>query len=370
VVRSGGLVSLGSGPLEWEGLSLLSRKLGLCSREVWVAQDAMVLPRRACRIARVRNPEQPLPPATEAVLMAIREARFSQGVHCPRCGCGRVHRWGRFSGRQRYRCTGCARTFSDLTGTPAAYARKLGLWQRYSACLNESLTVRRSAALLGITSATAFRWRHRLLDALRERGGQTLSGWIELGSTPFAYSEKGRRRAGRGSAPAAARGFGPGPGAREAHPDRRVSVLVACDRLGHVCTALCGGRRPGVRDLGLALDGRLTGRLIVSAGHGRYGPGSAFARSRGGVFHDARPGHASQARRAGSTRRPDRGASLVHTGTVRAYTSRLNEWICRFRGVATKYLANYLIWHSHVDRTLRESLAAEVLRWPQRAAIA
>jgi hypothetical protein len=36
----------------------------------------------------------------------------------------------------------------------------------------------------------------------------------------------------------------------------------------------------------------------------------------------------------------------------------------RFRGVATRYLPNYLAWHCCLDRDWRESLLALLMRWP------
>ena len=36
---------------------------------------------------------------------------------------------------------------------------------------------------------------------------------------------------------------------------------------------------------------------------------------------------------------------VFHIRHVNAYHSQLKQWIDKFRGVATKYLANYLAWH-------------------------
>ena len=36
----------------------------------------------------------------------------------------------------------------------------------------------------------------------------------------------------------------------------------------------------------------------------------------------------------------------------------------RFRGVATRYLPNYLMWHQRVDAHERQGVAGESLRWP------
>ena len=39
-----------------------------------------------------------------------------------------------------------------------------------------------------------------------------------------------------------------------------------------------------------------------------------------------------------------------HVQNVNAYHSRLTGWICKFRGVATRYLANNLGWFCALDR--------------------
>ncbi len=293
---------------------------------------------------------EPETPPIEELLATIRGARFADGVRCPRCGFSRLQRWGSFSGRQRHRCVGCRRTFSDLTGTPAAYIKKLRLWGLYAERLAASTTVRKSASSLAINATTSFRWRHRLLGPLRAQDTETLSGWIELDSTRFPYSEKGRR-AGR---PPGERVSGTGGGDTPAEKKRRVTVLVACDRKARVVTSICRGRRPSALELDETLGKRISGRPVLSAAHGQYGPGNGFARRKGCVFHDARPGAALDPKV-----RP-----RVNLHTVLAYVRRLHEWIFRFHGVATKYLVNYLIWHRHVDRTWGPGLAIEVLRWP------
>lgn len=194
----------------------------------------------------------------DALLNAVRMARFSHGLRCPRCGMGEVQRWGGFSGRQRYRCRCCLRTFSDLTGTPAAYRKKIALWVRYAGCLAESMSVRSAARALGIDPSTAFRWRHALLGQLAGRRAESLAGHIELGWVRFAYSQKGQRALDR---PARHRGLAPG---REFLPPR-VSVAALCDRLGHAVTALSLAPRPTVMDLDRVLAGALDGSPSVIA---------------------------------------------------------------------------------------------------------
>jgi transposase-like protein len=274
------------------------------------------------------------PPPLEALLATVRDMRFADGLRCLRCGASRVQRWGGFAGRRRYRCKACGRTFSDLTCTPAAYSKKLSLWPRHDLCLAASLSIRRAAALLGIDPSTAFRWRHIRLSSLRERDDTKVDGCIQLGWTWFPYSEKGRRNLDR---PPRERGVR----YRSRYHGESVNVVVACDRGGHVITAAVAGDTLGSVHLEQALAGRIVGQPIVSA---RAGPYSACA-----VF----------ARRIGA-----RYQRLPRLALVSDYVLRLRTWLEPFRGVATKYLSNYLIWHRRVDLIAQQGIAAALGRWP------
>ena len=204
--------------------------------------------------------------------------------------------------------------------------------------------MRRAARRTGICTSTAFRWRHAILDPLCETGVETLVGWIEVGSVTFAYSEKGARRTRqppRRRAVAARSGF----------RAPRVGVTVACDRSDHAVTCMASQPRPTTTDLEIALGARIQGSPTLLAAHGRYGPASVFVHRRRGCFIDVR-----------TPRHP--AGSLVHIRTVRDYVFRLLDWMDRFRGVATKYLPNYLAWHCRLDRVWRDAVPRALLRWP------
>jgi transposase-like protein len=284
----------------------------------------------------------------DEVLRLIRGARFSDGVRCPRCGASGCIRWGHGRGRQRYRCPACRRTFNDLTGTAAAFVKKLTLWPLYGLSLDACVSVRKAALRTGVHPSTAFRWRHRLLAPLCSRDTEILRGWIELGSAWFMFSQKGARNLGRPPRR---------PSSRPHWPDIRsgVNVLIAADRTGHILTDLVGpaqttriefdGLRRGLAD-------RVLGRLILVSEVGPYGPASRLATSTHGEYHDARPGKEG----------PD--SHLARLDLVRDYRSRLYRWLRPFRGVATRYLPHYLAWHRAIDRPLRNTLSTLTLRWP------
>ena len=79
---------------------------------------------------------------------------------CPHCGSEHPAKWGRSGGLQRYRCRNpdCHKTFNALTGTPLAKLQHRDKWFDYLRCMRDSLTLRVSAARVGIDLKTAFHW--------------------------------------------------------------------------------------------------------------------------------------------------------------------------------------------------------------------
>ena len=75
--------------------------------------------------------------------------------------------------------------------------------------------------------------------------------------------------------------------------------------------------------------------VLVSDGAGRY---RRLADARGIL-------HVSLNQSAG-----ERTWGVYHIQNVNAYDSRLKGWMRPFKGVATKYLGNYLGWHRALDR--------------------
>jgi hypothetical protein len=71
--------------------------------------------------------------------------------------------WGRSHGLLRFRCKSCWRTFKALTKTPMAHLRKKEKWLDHARAMIEGKSL--AAALCGVHSTTAFRWRHRFLRA-------------------------------------------------------------------------------------------------------------------------------------------------------------------------------------------------------------
>lgn len=246
---------------------------------------------------------------------------------CPHCqaSSAQLRPWGSSHGLARMRCRVCGRTCNALSATPLAHLRKREQWLRFCQALIEGVSVRQAAQRCGVDKNTAFRWRHRFLQATAQHRPAHEGGIVEVDETFFLESCKGQRRLHR--APRKRGGVG-------AHHER-VSVLVVRDRSGqtadfrleaidtsHVSAVLA----PLIeKDAILCTDGASVYRAVART----LGLTHRAINVQQGIY--VRDG-------------------AFHIQNVNAYDSRLKQWMGRFHGVATKYLDNYLGWRRLLER--------------------
>ena len=269
----------------------------------------------------------PLVPVTEPTIGAI-EARFAQAPQCPHCQSTAIKKWGLANGLKRYRCKDCRVTFNALTGTPLAQLHKRELWGEHAQALVDGISLRKVAARLDVDHTTAFRWRHRFLQAPKVLKPKALEGTVEADETYFLYSEKGSRQLAR---PARKRG---GKASKRGLSDEQVPVLIARDRHKATTDQILDDR--STRSIASVLEPVVAkSAVLVSDGAGAY---RAFA-------DEAGIAHVGLNLSAG-----ERTRGIYHLQNANSYDSRLKGWIRRFNGVATKYLDSYLGWHRTDDR--------------------
>ena len=260
---------------------------------------------------------------------------------CPHCAGARVHRCGRASGLQRWRCLACRRSYNALTGTALARLRKKEAWLPYLRCVLDSDTVRRAAEHVGVHRTTSFRWRHRFVPgAARERPAR-LSAIVEADETYRLESQKGSRTLDR---PARRRG---GVASRRGIGREHDCLLVARDRSGQTLDFHAGRGPVTAARLDTCLGPVLAHDvLLVSDAAAAY---RTFA-TRAAITH------ASVNLRAGV-----RSRGAIHIQNVNAWHSRFKSWLVRFRGVASRYLIHYSGWQRLLDDR-RLSTPAQLLR--------
>jgi transposase-like protein len=303
-------------------------------------------------------------PDPHQLLRAIRRVRFrSRRRRCPRCEHPRTQRWGTFSGRQRYRCLGCSRTFSDLTGTPLHYSKRLDLWDQYATCILFSLPVRGAAAVLGVDKNTAFRWRHLLLAAYRARENPGVSGEVEVIRTRIPCI--GSPEPGRSWAAHRRRGLDPRPhswSSPHGLPEVVSGLLLYVRgreegwevRLGRITRFL----PPSQEDLFMELLPRLIPPVTLIGEPEPYLNLWPVAAAAGAELVLTRPGRAAD--RQAHRHRPASPAELdPTTRRVRAYQRRFRCWVARFFGVSERYVANYFCWHRFLERSWGQAIPPE-----------
>lgn len=249
---------------------------------------------------------------------------------CPHCGSVSFQKWGRYQGNQRFRCHDCTKTFSPITGTPLAGLRYAEKHIANAKCMVAGMTVRETAKRLGVDKKTAFRWRHRFLEAMSQMNPSELSGIVEADETFFRESFKGQKKGmprkpkHRGE-PASQRGL-----SRE-----QIPVLVARDRsTGKTLTKVLPSRT--AKDIGKALVPALAMDVVLCSDNA-----SAYRTLAKAMEIELRCVPANPKKK--------RKGEVYHIQNVNAYDSRLKGWMFRFRGVATKNLPNYLGWHRYLD---------------------
>lgn len=152
------------------------------------------------------------------------EHRFAADPRCLTCQSAEtIGKWGSANGLRRYRCKTCKVSFNCLTGTPLAQLLKRELWVKNSQALIDGLSLRKTAARIGVHMETVFRWRHRFLKEPKTLKPNKLEGTVEADETYFLKSENGARKL---TLPARKRG---GKAKKRGLSDEQVPVLIARD---------------------------------------------------------------------------------------------------------------------------------------------
>ncbi len=268
--------------------------------------------------------------ANEAV--ALIEMRFAADPTCGHCKSKTFGTWGHASGLRRYMCKadGCRRTFNALTGTPLAQLHRRDAWLDYARALVDRTSLRKAADRADVCLETSFRWRHRFLQAARDKRPSLVTGIVEADETFILKSAKGSKKL-VGRAPRKRGGKAKKSGLST---DEHDAILIVRDRHGattdHVLPDLEGPTFKRLLKPVVATDA-----VLVSDGRAAYGQ---FA-GETGIQHVVIVASAGEHRKG-----------PYHIQNVNAYQSRFKSWMAPFKGVASKYMKSYLGWRRMIER--------------------
>ncbi len=264
----------------------------------------------------------------------IKESRFSKGQICPHCGANSVKKNGKANGLQRYFCNSCKKTFSEFSLSPLAYSKlPLDKWVAYAKGMVLGFSIRKNAREVGVCVKTSFYMRHKVLDCIRVYMGiGDVDGLVEMDETFFPLSYKGNHKKSGFKMPRPARKRGKQIQLRGISRDQ-VCVASALDRNGNIIMeSVCTGRI-SYKTLERLYAGRIDeNSIICTDSHKSY---IRFAKDFK-LDHKRIPsGHHTN--------------GIYHINHVNSLHSNLKLWMRKFRGIATKYLPNYLNWYKWVE---------------------
>ncbi len=189
------------------------------------------------------------------------------------------------------------------------------------------LSLAKIAPKCGISVLTAFRWRHKVLNAIKKQfENTTVSGVVEADETFFLEShkgkkiegEKGRKRGGK----AKLRGIS----------QYQVGIMVAIDGDKNIIADIYGRGRLTTKQTEKVLGNKIEeDSILVTDSHKSY---IQFAKN-----------HNLQHKRIANGKHKN---GEYHINNVNNYHRGLKDFVRHFNGISTRYLANYLNWFSWI----------------------
>jgi transposase-like protein len=223
-------------------------------------------------------------------------------LHCPSCLSSNFIKHGKTSGAQRYKCKQCRCSFRESTGTAYHKLHRKDKIEKYMSCLLKGYTLAKAAEYCQICLHTAFRWRHRFLSSMQKSTSYDTRAFDTISVIDLPYSQKGSRSPEKGT-------FKP------------VKNIVATGTEGF--TVSITGSRPQLQAMRLHCSVYLPSKLV--------------------------PRSLSR-----NLSVPKRDIPKLKTEATSA-RAEISAWLFKFRGVATKYLANYWAWFARLQHIEYES---------------
>jgi len=280
--------------------------------------------------------------AVQQATMAAKSANISHSDErpcCPRCKAEHPYCWGKVGKDQRWKCRACNKTYTNMTGTPLAYAKKRPeLLAAADDMLSDSpRSCRKLGEHLGVNAMTVWRWRLKILRSVDGYGDKQLKDLVEADETFFRESRKGSREWAdhmRGGGPEPAR-----PRWRdfERHGAQlprglsrwQIPVLVLRDRHGKTCSTR-------LRTLKLeSFEPILNGAMAQDA---------MLCTDGGAVYRRWAKLHGRALEQLNSKKGIRVRNGVFHIQNANAYHARLKEFMSQFRGPSVRHLPLYIGW--------------------------
>jgi transposase-like protein len=273
--------------------------------------------------------------------------RITEECKCVYCSGKHIVKNGtRKDGVQTYICRDCGKSFSASSNSITSRTRKkISIWAKYLKCMIDKKTLNESADECGISLRTAFVWRHKILDAIKEVAEKTyLEGVVEADETFFNVSYKGNHsKSNTFTMP------------RKAHK-RGGSVHTKGLSNEKVCVP-CAIDENGISYAKPAKLGKVSSYSILYTFDNVIAPSSTLCTDHEKAYLDfAKKKQINLIQMEVECNTLDVNNRMFGIQRINAYHSRLQGFIKKFHGVATKYLDNYIVWNDIVQNNHRNTL--------------
>ncbi len=250
-------------------------------------------------------------------------------IECPQCHSRHIVRNGHDKNKvQTYKCKDCKKKFNSCSNTLVAHT-KLNYEQLviFFECMNDKLSIRKTAAKMKVNQNTVFLLRHKVLDCISEiRKTTKLNGDVETDETYESINLKGIRTKNmpRFSKPRSSKG-----GSKRGISDHQVCIASAIDEFDNCFLEIVGTGPITSDEVEKALKDK-TGNIstLITDCKSSY---EKFANDNDIKLEQVKSG----------TYVNWNGYSL---GNINSLHSEWSTFLSNFRGVSTKHLQHYLDW--------------------------
>lgn len=255
--------------------------------------------------------------------------RTKEKKECPSCQSQNIIKNGRDKNNvQTYQCKDCKKKFNVCSNTLVAHS-KLTYEQLtiFFECMNDKLSIHKTAAKMGVNKNSVFLLRHKVLDAISEiRKNIKLQGDIEADETYESINLKGTKKENmpRFSKPRASKG-----GSKRGISNHQVCIASAIDGFDNCFLEIVG-------------TGPITSDEVEKVFTSKIGNVSKFITDCKSSYEKfVKDNHIKLEQVKSGTYVNLNGYSLANINSLH---SEWSTFISDFKGVSTKHLQHYLDW--------------------------
>jgi len=275
-----------------------------------------------------------------------------EAICCTYCGSNDYVSYGSYFASeetvQRYKCKNCEKTFtrvnrSIISGSNLTFTD----WMKLIDCLYNGYSIPKTAVVCGMTEKAVQHNRYKLFYALKLLDDQVkLAGNIVIDETYIDTSFKGNHSSLNFELPRRAHKRGHGRHLPGTSKDK-VGIVCALDEDGNSVERIAGCGGATTRELKEALKGSINKKDVFRIYADKESALTAYAK-----MNDLpiKQGQLLKKRRNKKGLGPEAYIINNYLQTMNSYHSRLKDFLRRFSGTSSKYLAGYLYLFSWKER--------------------